>query len=444
MRTLAKFFGYAGGVVVVIVAGQYAYMTSDTPVSGAIWAFLYGFIAIGGLFGPALATRVWAYNKAASVFIWAVALASLTIAISNEVGAMAGRGSEQTAQRSRVADTVSDTRASLEIAIAERKGLKFTPADDAAVQAAKAKVSAATSAKNAECAQRGPKCRDKETAEGEALADLEAITRGKALTDRAAKLDTDITALREKIEHAGPVRETNSQGKAFARLFGLDDAEAAKLSTRQNTAMMVVVELLIVALILAAEEIEKHELPAPAPDLRPVAREAQENEPGGMIEHEAIELPEVPYPALEPVREAPRPLPAPWPETDRSTGTVAPRLHAAARRAAEAAEGAPVPHPFPARPVLVASQDILDGNVAEIVAERIEAGRGKVKVADVFAAYAAECKASGKRPVAAAEFAKAISAFCNEREIDMKNDGRDFFMLRTKLKGAEKKVAGAD
>ena len=89
MRTLAKFFGYAGGVVVVIVAGQYAYMTSDTPVSGAIWAFLYGFIAIGGLFGPALATRVWAYNKAASVFIWAVALASLTIAISNEVGAMA-------------------------------------------------------------------------------------------------------------------------------------------------------------------------------------------------------------------------------------------------------------------------------------------------------------------------------------------------------------------
>ncbi len=394
MRTLAKFFGYAGGVVVVIVAGQYAYMTSDTPVSGAIWAFLYGFIAIGGLFGPALATRVWAYNKAASVFTWAVALASLTIAISNEVGAMAGRGSEQTAQRSRVADTVSDTRASLEIAIAERKGLKFTPADDAAVQAAKAKVSAATSAKNAECAQRGPKCRDKETAEGEALADLEAITRGKALTDRAAKLDTDITALREKIEHAGPVRETNSQGKAFARLFGLDDAEAAKLSTRQNTAMMVVVELLIVALILAAEEIEKHELPAPAPvDLRPVAREAEESEPGGMIEHEAIELPEAP--ALEPVRAASQPLPAPR-MTDRSTETSAPRLHAAARRAAEAAEG--VPHPFPARPHLVASQDIPAGNVAEIVAENIESGRGRVSIAELHAIYTQACAkpASGR------------------------------------------------
>ena len=311
------------------------------------------------------------------------------------------------------------------------------------MQAAKAKVSAATSAKNAECAQRGPKCRDKETAEGEALADLEAITRGKALTDRAAKLDTDIAALREKIEHAGPVRETNTQGKAFARLFGLDDAEAAKLSTRQNTAMMVVVELLIVALILAAEEIEKHELPAPAPvDLRPVAREAEESEPGGMIEHEAIELPEAPYLALEPFREARRPLPAPWPETDRSTETGAPRLHAAARRAAEAAEGAPAPHPFPARPVLVASQDIPDGNVAEIVAEGIEAGRGKVKVADVFAAYAAECKASGKRPVAAAEFAKAISAFCNERGIDMKNDGRDFFMLKTKLKRSPEESCG--
>ena len=127
MRTLAKLFGYSGGIVVVIVAGQYAYMTSDTPVFGAIWAFLYGFIAVGGLFGPALAARVWRYNMAAGTFIWAVALASLVIAISNEVGAMAGRGSEQTAQRSRVADTVSDTRASLDIAIAERKGLRFTP-----------------------------------------------------------------------------------------------------------------------------------------------------------------------------------------------------------------------------------------------------------------------------------------------------------------------------
>ncbi len=114
MRALAKVLGYSGGTVLVIVAGQYAYMTSDSLVSGAIWAFLYGFIAVGGLFGPALATCVWRYNRAAAGFIWAVALASLAIAISNEIGAMAGRGSEQTAQRTRVADTVGGCQEKLE------------------------------------------------------------------------------------------------------------------------------------------------------------------------------------------------------------------------------------------------------------------------------------------------------------------------------------------
>jgi hypothetical protein len=180
---------------------------------------------------------------------------------------------------------VRDARASLEIATAERASLKFTPADDAAVQAGKAKADAATATKKAECGEerggRGSKCREKETAEGQALADLAEVTARKAMTDRAAKLDTNIATLREQIAHAGPVRETNAQGKALARLFGLDDAEAAALITRQNAAMMIVVELLIVVFILAAEEIGKHE-PAPSPEQSNGRREAdagQEGEP---------------------------------------------------------------------------------------------------------------------------------------------------------------------
>ncbi len=238
---------------------------SDGPLSGAISAFVYGLISIGALFGPALGARLWRYHKALAAFIWAVALAALAIAITNEVGALAGRGSEQTARRTSVADAVGDAWGSLELALAERKSLKFAPADVAAVEAAKAKASAATFAKNAECTIRGSKCQAKETVEGQALADLAAVTRDKALTDQAAKLDTNIAALREKIARAGPVRETNTQGKALARLFGLDDAEAAQLITRQNTAMMIVVELPIVVFILAAEEIGRHE-PAPSPE----------------------------------------------------------------------------------------------------------------------------------------------------------------------------------
>lgn len=427
MRTLAKVFGYSGGVVVVIVAGQYAYMASDSAISGAIWGFIYGFIAVGGLFGPALAARVWRYNKPPAVFIGAVALASLVIAISNEIGAMAGRGSEQTAQRTRVADTVHDARRSLALAEAERAGLKFAPADATAVQASKAKADAATSAKNAECAVRGPKCREKETVEGQALADLAAVTNNKALTDRAAKLDADIAALQEKINHAGPVRETNSQGKALARLFGLDDAEAAKLITRQNTAMMIVVELLIVALILAAEEIEKNERTAPA-SLRTAVRRG-EAASAVLIECEEIEEPEARYEALEPAREAPRPLPAPR------------AIEPQAKRAAEAAGGsAPQPFPAPTRPRLVASEAAPVGNVVEIMAAIMEPGRGKVEIMEVYAAYSQACKASGKRPVEVGEFASAISDLCNELGISIQDSGRGMFLMGVKVSRAKEAV----
>ena len=69
--------------------------------------------------------------------------------------------------------------------------------------------------------------------------------------------------------------------------------------------MMIVVELLIVALILAAEEIETHEKqPAPAPvpakQQRPVAwREEEEAAPVAVIEREEIEMRELSYAELE-------------------------------------------------------------------------------------------------------------------------------------------------
>ena len=277
------------------------------------------------------------------------------------------------------------------------------------------------------------------------------MTRGKALTDRAAKLDTDITMLREKIEHAGPVRETNTQGKALARLFGADDAAAAELIARQNTAMMIVVELLIVALVLAAEEIEKHELPARASaNSRAVARgeEQEEATPADIIEYEALDLPEELYPALEPAREAPRPLPAPRPVTDQSTES-GPRLHAAARRAQKAAEGTPAPHPFtaPAKPRLVASEAVPFGSVVQIVRDLLEPGtaRSKVGVVDLYKTYAATCTAAGKRAIAPAEFPAALAPICKACDIAVRDDGdAGIFLLKVKLKEPEQKVAEGD
>ena len=47
-------------------------------------------------------------------------------------------------------------------------------------------------------------------------------------------------------EKAGPVLEANSQGNALARLFALPEGDAARLSTYQNLAMAIGIEILIV------------------------------------------------------------------------------------------------------------------------------------------------------------------------------------------------------
>ena len=221
MRTIARAFGLLCGAVVVAIAARYGYRTSDNDLDGYIWAFTYASVTLGGLFGHSLAGRVWRHNGLVGCIALMVAGAALVISLSSSLGAMAGRGNEQQAERMRVADTVRDLRRGLESAESERKGLRFEATDDAAVQVATARALAATAAKAAECQWRRVRCRDEEAAESAALAALEAATRNKAATDRAAKLDADMAASRERIEKAGPVLEANSQGNALARLFNL-------------------------------------------------------------------------------------------------------------------------------------------------------------------------------------------------------------------------------
>ena len=434
MRILVKVVGYAACIVIIVMVGQYAFTTSDNALIGAISAFLYGLIAFGALAGPAITARTFRYNKIGGLFVAAVTAACFVAAVSNEIEAMTDRGDGQQAGRTLVADTVQDARRSLKRAESEREALKFMPADDLAVQAARTRADAATSAKNAECTVRGSKCQAKETAEIQALAGLEAVTRDKALTDQAAVLDTKIAALRAEIKKAGPVLQA-APGKAFASLLGLPDTDNAKVATWKLSLMMIVAEFLIMALLLVSEIFDKHERPAPArASIRPVARrEAEEGEPGEVIEHEEFGQPEAPYAALEPARETPRPLPAPRPVIERPAETGAPRVHAAARRAAEAAEGTPAP----AKPRLIASQPKPIGSVVTIMAEIMEPGRSKVEFAEAYAAYAEACEASGKRPVAAAEFASALSELCDEYGIAIQDTGNGLYLLKTKIRRAK-------
>ena len=174
MRTFARLFGLVCGAMVVVIAARYGYRTSDNDFDGYIWAFTYGAVTLGGLFGHALALRVWRHNKP-SALAMAISAFALIISLSNSSGAMAGRGNEQQAARMRVADTCGTCAAGSKAPKTERKGLKFEPADEAAVTVARAKAAAATAAKEAECKYiRGQRCRDKEAEESSALAVLES------------------------------------------------------------------------------------------------------------------------------------------------------------------------------------------------------------------------------------------------------------------------------
>ena len=394
MRIFAKLFGLGCGVLVTAIAARYGFRTSDNDFDGAIWAFTYGAVTLGGLFGHALGVRAWPHSKLLGALVFAGSALALLISLSNSIGAMAGRGNEQQAERIRVADIVRDARRSLKRAEDEREGLTFTPADETAVQAAKAKAGAAARAKEAECTYRGPRCRDKETADSEALAGLEAVTRNKALTDRAAKLDADIVALREKIEKAGSVLEANSQGSALARLFDMPDTNAATLSTYQNLAMAMVIEFLIVISLVASEVIEQHERRQAPAALSPkgvLKREAEQEEEGAKA---------VPLIEAAPVEKTPKPFPA------------------------------------ASKPRLIASQPNPTGSVAQVMAGILAPGRGRVEIAALYAAYSKACAAAGKRPVAAGDFPAALAALCNALNIKIEVTDTGVYLLKVKLLAA--------
>lgn len=423
MRLFVKLFGLGCGALVIAIAARYGFKTSDSDFDGAIWAFTCGAVTLAGLFGHAVGLRAWRNSKLVGALVFAGSALALLISLSNSIGAMAGRGNERQAERMRVADTVRDARRSLKRAEDEREGLKFGPADGAAVAAAKAKADAATLDKDAahrdydaakqaadtECLIRGKVClekekltagkdrlwREKEQAEATALAALEATTQNKAMTDHAAKLDAAIVALREKIEKAGPVLEANSQGSALARLFGLPDAKAATLSTYQNLAMAVVIEFLIAISLVASEVIGQHEKgPAPA--------------------------------AASPVGAA------------RKKAEKEEEKRAEAASLIEASPGGTSPKPLlgASKPRLITSQPKPAGGVAQIMADILAPGRGRVEIAALYAAYSKACAASGKRPIAAGDFPAALAALCNTLNIKIEVTDTGVYLLKVKLVAA--------
>jgi hypothetical protein len=211
------------------------------------------------LFGHAVAVRLWRESKLAGFLAGIVAAVALTVSLSNSLGAMAGRGNEAQAQRIKIADEARSLNRSLKRKEDEREALRFTPIDEDAFSAAKKASDAASSAREAECRKRGPNCRIREDEERAVNAAFSKASADKAATKQAKDLDIEIAALKARLEKAGPVLEANPQGSAFARLFSLPDSKAAFLSTWQNFAMGVIVEILIVFSMIAFEVLGRAE-----------------------------------------------------------------------------------------------------------------------------------------------------------------------------------------
>jgi hypothetical protein len=280
VRNALGIFGLVAGAVVVAMTARYGYVGSDTPADGAIAAFFFAVIAVGGIAGPAVAVHMFraatGWARIWSVLAGLVAVVALVANLSNSLGALAGRADKTIAERTKAADNRKDDRAELARVTAERQALPaFTPATAETVAAAKRAADTATTNRAAECEKRGPNCRAREIDEQAAADKLATATTNKAATDRAAKLDADAAAIRRRLDAAPAVASVNPLAETLGRMFAMPAETAA---TAQQVVMVVVVELLIAFALVAWELLARPAAASPAAVTREGRVMAPENE----------------------------------------------------------------------------------------------------------------------------------------------------------------------
>ena len=248
-------------------------------------------------------------------------------------------------------------------------------------------------------------CLATKKSEEKALEDEKDAIQDKNATDAAAKLDADIKKADENIRKAGPVLEADSQGSALARLFNLPDTQAATLSTYQNLAMAVVIELLFVISLVASEVLEHHETKLPAQ----ADVEARSTALGMAAPRAAaVQVATRQTMGLVPMREELEP------------DELQPFLE----------------RPKPVRQIT--SQREPFGNVIDIVATVMEPGSGcKVEIKEAYFAYARVCKEQGKRPFPPDKFAAEIKRFCKEARVKIHAEEHGVYLLNVRLKTSE-------
>ena len=270
MRAIAGTFGVVCGALLIALVARYGYKSCDDPIDGVITGFLFAVITAGGLGGHMFTPRLWRRNKTMAVVVSAICFAALVVNISNSVGAIAIRGDQRDAERTQKAQSIQDERAQLTRMTRERDAMPvFQPTTVEAVTAASAAVVAAESVQKAECDKRGSKCRDRETETSARRGEHAQVLKDRAATERAAKLDVEIAALQERLATVKPVGSVNPEAKLLTqvlRLFlTLPDGDGDAALYYKQLAIAVVVELLIVAALIAFEMLGEQGSRRPAP-----------------------------------------------------------------------------------------------------------------------------------------------------------------------------------
>lgn len=424
MRNVVGGFGLLCGIIVIGLVGRYGFKTTDIDADAWIMAFLFAAIATGGLFGHAVAARLWRHNKAASAAMGAVSAVALMLNLSNSLGAIAGRADHATMER------VGTNRA-IRAAEEELKRLStlldkmpaFVRTDDAALSAAKSAADAAASARLAECGngdpkQRGRFCREKEGAEKVAIDALSEATKAKAATDRANALESGAEIERKKLSNLGPIVTENVQGSAIAKLFRLPDKEADFVAMAQQFGIAVVVELIIV-MCLIAWEVLGH---AHANSMRATAARTSNAE---VSREKPIDLG-----SADRIETKPRSAP-PRAQTAAPFARTIPRSPAIR----EQPQNAPAKLPPPSRPTLaIARQEPPAGPVPRIMTGALEPAKGeRLELGKAYSRYVAVCKAEARAAVTPNQFMDAMAKFCKQVGIKSKIENEKLYLIDIEL-----------
>jgi hypothetical protein len=242
------------GALSMLLAGRYGFKNADTLADGVIGAAVFSSVALCALAFHGGAVRLWFMrHPVPSIAMGVVGAMALLVTITNSLGAIASRADAVTTQRETVANARQDDRRELKRLQDALAALgKFTPADAAAVAAAKRAADTASKNREAECDKRGPNCRAREIDEQNATTNLASVTAAKTATEAASAYEVKVGEVRARLDKptGEAIGQPNPLGAILERISGI---AAQSLTAWQITASAIVFELCIVVAMVGYE-----------------------------------------------------------------------------------------------------------------------------------------------------------------------------------------------